>query len=225
MTSASVLIEQPTGKRWVAVAADWPGLERGAKTEDEAVEKLARYVPRYLPVAKRVRLGSELADQTSLEIIGRYPGVGSTDFWGISFAPSPLDRGPFDASAFERQARLLRAAWTEFDETAARVSAELRPGPRGGGRSRVGSSSMSSGTRVATSRGAWERRPSWRSDTPVGSPNTATASSRRCAPGTRRASPSASGRSPTCSATRHTRAPPRLEMQDRDLTVAGVAGA
>ena len=32
--------------------------------------------------------------------------------------------------------RLLRAAWVEFDETAARASAELRPGVRGGGRSR-----------------------------------------------------------------------------------------
>ena len=32
--------------------------------------------------------------------------------------------------------RLLRAAWVEFDETAARVSAELRLGVRGGGRSR-----------------------------------------------------------------------------------------
>ena len=83
-----VLVEQPTkGKRWVAVAADWPGLERGAKTEDEAVEKLVRYVPRYLPVAKRVRLGSELESQTDVDIIGRYQGVGSTDFWGISFAP------------------------------------------------------------------------------------------------------------------------------------------
>jgi hypothetical protein len=132
-----VLVEQPTkGKRWVAVAADWPGLERGAKTEDEAVDKLARYVPRYLPVARRARLGSELASQTQIEIIGRYPGVGSTDFWGISFAPSPLDREPFDAATFDRQARLLRAAWAEFDETAARVSPELRPGPRGGGRSR-----------------------------------------------------------------------------------------
>ena len=132
-----VLVEQPTrGKRWVAVAADWPGLERGGKTEDEAVEKLARYVPRYLPVAKRVRLGSELATQTDLDIIGRYPGIGSTDFWGISFAPSPLDREPFDAPTFDRQVRLLRAAWAEFDETAARVSAELRPGVRGGGRSR-----------------------------------------------------------------------------------------
>jgi hypothetical protein len=132
-----VLVEQPTkAKRWVAVAADWPGLERGGKTEDEAVEKLVHYVPRYLPVAKRVRLGSELAAQTDVEIIDRYPGVGSTDFWGISFAPSPLDREPFDAPIFDRNARLLRAAWAEFDETAARVSADLRPGVRGGGRSR-----------------------------------------------------------------------------------------
>jgi hypothetical protein len=132
-----VLIEQPIhGKRWVAVAADWAGLERGGKTENEALEKLARYVPRYLPVAKRVRLGTEIETQTELDVIGRYPGTGSTDFWGISFAPSPLDREPFDASAFDRQVRLLRSVWTEFDETVARVSAELRPGARGGGRSR-----------------------------------------------------------------------------------------
>ena len=132
-----VLVEQPTrGKRWVAVAADWPGLERGGKTEKEAVDKLARYVPRYLAVAKRVRLGSELATQRDPQIIGRYRGVGSTDFWGISFAPSPLDRTPFDAPLFERNVRLLRAAWAEFDATAARVSSELRPGVRGGGRSR-----------------------------------------------------------------------------------------
>src|SRR5262245_36160165 len=137
MSELRVLIEEPTrAKRWVAVAADWPGLERGGKTENEAVEKLARYVPRYLPVAKRVRLGSALATQTDLDIIGRYRGTGSTDFWGISFAPSPLDRKPFDAPTFDRQARLLRAAWAEFDQTAARVSAELRPGVRGGGRSR-----------------------------------------------------------------------------------------
>jgi hypothetical protein len=132
-----VLVELPTrGKRWVAVAADWPGLERGGKAEDQAVRKLALYVPRYLPVAERVGLGSQLAGQTDLAVIGRYPGVGSTDFWGISFAPSPLEREPFDASTFDRQVRLLRAAWAEFDETAARVSAELRPGVRGGGRSR-----------------------------------------------------------------------------------------
>jgi len=132
-----VLVEQPTrGKRWVAIAADWPGLERGARSEDEAVAKLVRYVPRYLPVARRARLGSELTAQAGIDIVGRHPGTGSTDFWGISFAPSALDREPFDAPTFDRQARLLRAAWAEFDATLASVSAELRPGPRGGGRSR-----------------------------------------------------------------------------------------
>jgi hypothetical protein len=138
MTAAlRVLIEEPTrGKRWVAVAADWTGLERGAKTEEEAVEKLARYVPRYLPIAKRAGLEAELSAQTEVDVIDRYTGTGSTDFWGISFAPSPLDRAPFDAPSFDRQAALLRAAWAEFDETAARVSAALRLGVRGGGRSR-----------------------------------------------------------------------------------------
>jgi hypothetical protein len=132
-----VLVEQPTrGKRWVAVAADWPGLERGGKTEDEAVEKLARYVPRYLPVAKRVRLGSELATQTDVNIIGRYPGVGSTDFWGISFAPSSFELTPMGEDELERKLALLRAAWRFFDDVAARVSPEMERGPRGGGRDR-----------------------------------------------------------------------------------------
>ena len=89
-----VLVEQPTrGKRWVAVAADWPGLERGGKTEDEAVQKLAGYLPRYLPVAKRARLGSELATQTDPDIIGRYRGTGSTDFWGIGHIESHVKGG------------------------------------------------------------------------------------------------------------------------------------
>jgi len=132
-----VFVELPTrGKKWVAVAADWPGFERGGKTEEEALARLARYQPRYLLVAKRARLGTELERQAGIDIVGRYDGVGSTDFWGISFAPTPQDREPFDAPSFDRLVRLLRAAWAEFDDTAARVSANLRPGPRGGGRSR-----------------------------------------------------------------------------------------
>jgi hypothetical protein len=132
-----VLVEEPTrGKKWVAVAADWPGLERGARTEDLAVERLGRYAPRYLPVAERAGFASEFEAQTEIDVIDRYLGTGSTDFWGISFAPSSLDRVPFDAAVFDRQVRLLRAAWTEFDEMASTVSSELRPGPRGGGRTR-----------------------------------------------------------------------------------------
>ena len=60
-----VQVEQPTrDKKWVAVAVDWPGFERGAKDEAGAIEKLQAYVPRYLPVAKRARLGAELERQT-----------------------------------------------------------------------------------------------------------------------------------------------------------------
>ncbi len=135
--SVRVQVEEPTkNKKWVAVAVDWPGLERNGRDEAEALDKLRSYLPRYLPVAKRARLGTELAGQTGLDVVERYRGVGSTDFWGISFAPSSLDRLPMDPAAFARKVRLLRAAWAHFDAVAARVSAELRPGPRGGGRDR-----------------------------------------------------------------------------------------
>jgi hypothetical protein len=136
-TTLRVLVERGLkGKRCVAVAIDWPGLERGAKDEETAVEKLRAYVPRYARVAKRAGLGEELDVDLQLEVIGHYVGTGSTDFWGISFAPSDLDRLPFDEAAFDRQAALLRAGWAEFDDIAGRVSAELRLGPRGGGRQR-----------------------------------------------------------------------------------------
>jgi hypothetical protein len=132
-----VIIEEPTkGKRWVAIAADWPGLERGAKTEADAIAKLTSYLTRYLAIAKRAGLGTDFERETKPTVVARHTGTGSTDFWGISFAPSDEDRGPVDEKAFERRLALLEAAWAEFDETAARVSAELRPGVRGGGRDR-----------------------------------------------------------------------------------------
>jgi hypothetical protein len=132
-----VLIEEaPKGKRWVAIAGDWPGLERNGKSEDEAVQKLRAYIPRYLAVAKRARLGAELERQRDVKVVARHTGTGSTDFWGISFAPSAEDREQGDDAVFERRLSLLRAAWAEFDEVAGRVSPELRLGVRGGGRSR-----------------------------------------------------------------------------------------
>ena len=42
----------PKGKRVVAVASDWPGLERGAKTEEAAIERFRSYFPRYAVVTK-----------------------------------------------------------------------------------------------------------------------------------------------------------------------------
>jgi hypothetical protein len=132
-----VLVERgPKGKRFVAVAADWPGFERNGRDEDQALVKLQAYVPRYAKVAERAGLGQDVAAATDLVVIDRYMGTGSTDFWGISFAPSPLDRDAMDVATFDRLVTLLRAAWAEFDAMAGRVSAELRLGPRGGGRHR-----------------------------------------------------------------------------------------
>jgi hypothetical protein len=131
-----VVEEPPKGKRWVAVAADWPGLERNGKSEDEAIAKLRAYLPRYMAVASRAGLAGQLAKQTAEQVVGRHTGTGSTDFWGISFAPSDEDWAGVDDAEFERRLELLRACWAEFDDTAARVSADLRPGARGGGRTR-----------------------------------------------------------------------------------------
>ena len=129
----------PKGKQVVAVAPDWPGLERGAKTEEAAIARLQAYLPRYAPVAKLAGMGAEFAAITTssaANVIERYPGTGSTDFWGISFAFSDFDQQAMSNDALERDLTLLQACWTFFDGVRARVSAEMRKGPRGGGRDR-----------------------------------------------------------------------------------------
>ena len=126
----------PKGKRVVAVASDWPGLSRGAKTEDDAVERLRSYLPRYAPVAKLAGMDAAFARLSEVDVVERYPGTGSTDFWGISFASSEIDRQTLSSEELERQLTLLQACWVHFDDVSARVSVELKKGPRGGGRDR-----------------------------------------------------------------------------------------
>jgi hypothetical protein len=126
----------PKGKKVAAVAPEWPGLERGGKNEDAAVERLLAYLPRYAPVAKLAGIETEFGAVTTAEVVERYPGTGSTDFWGISFAFSEIDRQEVSRSELERELALMRAAWAFFDDVRSRVSAELRKGPRGGGRDR-----------------------------------------------------------------------------------------
>ena len=130
----------PKGKHVVAVASDWPGLERGAKTEEAAIERLQAYLSRYAPMAKLAGMDAEFAaiaaGSATVDVIERYPGTGSTDFWGISFAFSDIDRQAMSSEALERDLALLRACWAFFDATRSRVSAEMQKGPRGGGRDR-----------------------------------------------------------------------------------------
>jgi hypothetical protein len=81
-------------------------------------------------------MGAEFDAAGPLEVVEDRVGTGSTDFWGISFSPSSTEQDPMDEAELERKLTLLRAAWTFFDGVAARVSPELRKGPRGGGRDR-----------------------------------------------------------------------------------------
>jgi len=120
----------------VAAATDWPGLDRWGKTQDDALEMLSSYLPRYAGVAERAGLTEASARQRTIEVVERYPGSSSTDFWGIAHVPSQTEREVLSAADVERRLDLLRACWAYFDDVARRVSAELRPQPRGGGRSR-----------------------------------------------------------------------------------------
>ncbi len=123
-------------KKVVAVAPDWPGLERGAKTEEAAIERLQSYLPRYAQVAKLAGMDAEFAALNTIDIVEHYPGVGSTDFWGISFAFSSIDRQDLSSAELERELTLMQACWAFFDDVRLRVSAEMQKGPRGGGRDR-----------------------------------------------------------------------------------------
>ena len=136
MPIRTVLERGPKGKKAVAFAVDWPGWSRGAKTTDQALATLESYRERYRPVAVAAGLGGEFDAAGPLDIVEDRVGTGSTDFWGISFSPSSLERGPMDEAELERKIAVLQACWAYFDDVAARVSPELRKGPRGGGRDR-----------------------------------------------------------------------------------------
>ncbi|HCI81794.1 MAG TPA: hypothetical protein DHW02_19130 [Ktedonobacter sp.] len=126
----------PKGKKVAAVAPDWPGLERGAKTGEAAIERLQSYLPRYARVAKLAGLEREFAAINTVDVVEQYPGTGSTDFWGVSFAFSSIDGQDLSGEELERQLALMQACWAFFDDVRLRVSAEMQKGSRGGGRDR-----------------------------------------------------------------------------------------
>jgi hypothetical protein len=126
----------PKKKKVAAVAPDWPGLERGAKSGDAAIAALRSYLPRYAEVTKLAGMHAEFAAITDIDVVEQYLGTGSTDFWGISFAFSSIDGQQMSTEDLERELTLMRACWTYFDDVRGRVSAEMRKGSRGGGRDR-----------------------------------------------------------------------------------------
>ena len=128
------LFVEETPKKVFVSALDWPGLARGAKTEDAAIELLLAALPRYALVA---RMAGERLDPTDLdiEVAERTEGdYGSA--YGIPSIVAPDDRQPVDRREAERLAAIVEASWTQFDRVAAAAPEALRKGPRGGGRDR-----------------------------------------------------------------------------------------
>ncbi len=107
-----VLETGPKSKKVVAIAPDWPGLERGAKTGEAAIERLQLYLPRYATVAMLAGKEKQFAAIKGLDLVEQYSGTGSTDFWGISFAFSHIDEQDMPNAEFEHELSLMQACWT-----------------------------------------------------------------------------------------------------------------
>ena len=127
-----------TPKQAVASALDWSGWCRAGRDEDAALEALAGYAGRYAPVAGRAGVG--FPSTVSFDVVERVPGGPATAFAAPECRrPFPqvtagAERATVTPAAARRLAGLVTAAWAAFDEVAAASPAELRKGPRGGGR-------------------------------------------------------------------------------------------
>jgi acyl-CoA thioesterase FadM len=124
-------------KKVFACSVDFPGWCRAARTEELALEALAGYAPRYAEVAERAKAAFPAPARVGerFEVVERVKGKGATDF-GIPHEVTRSDAEPLTARQAARQVELMRAAWAVLDEVAKASPAELRKGPRGGGRDR-----------------------------------------------------------------------------------------
>ncbi len=115
-----------TGRRWTfATALDWPGWSRRGRGDEAAVEALLGYAERYRAVA-----GAGF-DPGPVQLVGRAEAGSVVDF-GAPGPPRDWDAAPAGPELIE----LVRSCWDYFDRVAAASPAELRKGPRGGGRDR-----------------------------------------------------------------------------------------
>jgi hypothetical protein len=133
-TTISVYIES-SRTRTFACAYDWPGWCRSGKDEASALAALAAYAPRYAAVPKSARLPFAAPAAEALRVVERLSGSASTDF-GVPGTIAKQDTTPVSAAEGKRLASLVQAAWSLYDHVVADAPAELRKGPRGGGRDR-----------------------------------------------------------------------------------------
>jgi hypothetical protein len=122
-------------KRVFACALDWPGWCRSGKTDQLALESLADYAPRYALVAEQAGIDFPTTAGEVMWVVELVQGSATTDF-GAPAATAARDAGPLAGAEADRAVALLKAAWAAFHQVASTAPAELRKGPRGGGRDR-----------------------------------------------------------------------------------------
>ena len=129
------VVLEVAGKRSFASAIDWPGWSRGGRTEEDALEALLAYAPRYAAVARRAKVALRPpATARGLDVVERIKGDGGTEF-GVPGKPAAAEDGQISAAELKRLLALLKASWSVFDSAAKKaVGVELTKGPRGGGR-------------------------------------------------------------------------------------------
>ena len=119
-------------KKSFASALEWPGWSRSGKDEGAAIRALLDYAERYRVVTDRA--GIEFRPGP-VDVVERLAGSATTDF-GAPDAIAECERRVLTESEAARMASLVSASWEVFDEVVAGAPAELRKGPRGGGRDR-----------------------------------------------------------------------------------------
>ena len=120
------------GKKAIAWSLEWPGWCRIRASEEAAVQALIDYEVRYQLIAQRAGLDFAPGD---LVVVERLQGDANTA-WGVPSVMASAESRPIDAVTAQRNVALLRASWDMLEEVVATSPAELRKGPRGGGRDR-----------------------------------------------------------------------------------------
>ena len=124
-----------TRNKAFASALEWPGWSRAGKTPEAAVAALAAYAGRYAAVAERAKLDFPFDASVAFDVAEETDGNASTEF-GIPEIRFKADSRRTTTKDGDQLAAIVDAAWTIFDRVVAGAPAELRKGPRGGGRDR-----------------------------------------------------------------------------------------
>lgn len=132
---ATLVFIEAGAKRTFASALDWPGWSRSARNEEQALASLAAYATRYAAVPAEAEIAFSPERAVRFEVMERGKGDATTDF-GAPGAIAAAEHAPLGKKEAERICALVSASWAVFERVVAGAPAELRKGPRGGGRDR-----------------------------------------------------------------------------------------